>query len=134
MKKSDDFVSVFDAIFSSGINIVAAILDFIVVVALLFTGIIFSPLYLIVLFLLCLLACWVYSDADKRHSDCPFLWASFCFLICILGLPSYLVFRPDLSVKKKYDDSLSPVELCPHCGKYYRGRSKFCPNCGHELG
>ena len=129
MKKSEGFVNFLDNIFSSAINIVAAILDFIVAVVLLFSGIGIIPL-----FLLCLLAYWVYSDADKRHSDCSFLWASFCFLLCILGLPCYLVFRNDLPVKKKYDDSLSPVELCPHCGKYYHGRSKFCPNCGHELG
>jgi hypothetical protein len=26
-----------------------------------------------------------------------------------------------------------PVALCPHCGKYYEGTPKFCPNCGKAV-
>ena len=39
------------------------------------------------------LAIWVGTDAAKRGMRLPGLWATFVFLIWILGLPTYLIVR-----------------------------------------
>lgn len=85
------------------------------------------------LFFAFLLACWVYKDASKRKSDSAILWAILTFLLSVVFFPMYLVFRPDMPIERQKPMETYSVELCPHCGKYYRKPAKFCPNCGADV-
>ena len=48
------------------------------------------------------------------------------------NLQTILANNPQLVEKKPVQASL-PVSLCPHCGKYYEGTPRFCPNCGQPV-
>ena len=43
------------------------------------------------------------------------------------------VLARNLQLAAKPNPAEKPVALCAHCGKYYEGSPKFCPNCGHAL-
>ena len=104
------------------------------IVIIIFAGIFGGFPFFIGLSLAGIASCWVYMDAEKRNSEVPFLWALFTFGLLIIGLPAYLVFRPEMPEKKSSGRQTFRVVLCPNCGKYYQEPAKFCPNCGAEIG
>ena len=119
-------LSVFGEIFLYFTGIVIALLIGIVIMVFV------SPWYILGMFFAFLLGCWVYKDAKKRKSDVAPAWAIATFAMAIVFLPAYLVFRPDMPKNDSNLTATYAVELCPHCGKYYRKPAKFCPNCGAD--
>ena len=93
----------------------------------------FGPGFILGIFFAILAGCWVYKDARKRESRHAYAWAISTAALLIIFLPMYLVFRPDMPEKKSKAVETYSVELCPHCGKYYRKPAKFCPSCGADL-
>lgn len=43
---------------------------------------------------------WVYTDAKSRNMNYAWMWALLTFLIIIIGLPLYFIFRKPLTRKK----------------------------------
>ena len=85
-----------------------------------------------------LIACWVYSDATDRGSSSPVGWAAGVFLLLIVFLPLYFIFRPAKQVVVNTPvvintSSVGNPQLCKSCGKYFDGNPDFCPNCGTSL-
>jgi len=87
--------------------------------------------WLLVVFVLVIIGGWVYSDAKERGSSCSVLWAIGVMAMMIIFLPLYFICRPSKKVTVIVENKSS--SLCPHCGKYYEGNPKFCPNCGTAL-
>lgn len=81
-----------------------------------------------------LIALWVFSDATKRgkRDGEAAMWAIGTFLLCIVVLPAWLVLRPKSPLEARVT-VVQPPRLCIHCGKYYEGNPKHCPNCQHML-
>ena len=121
-----DILSVFGEIFLYAIGIGIAVLIN------LFIAVFVSPWFLLGAFFAFLIACWVYKDAKKRKSEVAIPWAIATFALAIVFLPTYLVFRPDMPKGESTLTATYAVELCPHCGKYYRKPAKFCPHCGAD--
>ncbi len=81
-----------------------------------------------------LVAMWVYSDAKKRgkSSGDATIWAVGTLLCCIPVLVVWLFMRPKLPLEARVI-IVQPPGLCIHCGKYYEGKPRHCPNCGQMV-
>lgn len=90
---------------------------------------------LIALFFLIFVSAWVYRDAVSRGltSGIAIVWAIAVFLIMIIALPLWLVFRPKAIVSPVVTTVSRSPSLCSDCGKYYEGSPTFCPNCGIKI-
>lgn len=89
--------------------------------------------WLFIVFVLVIIGGWVYSDAKERGSGYAVLWAIGVMAMMIIFLPLYFVCRPSKKLTIETIVANKPVTLCPHCGKYYEGFPKFCPNCGNSI-
>ena len=68
---------------------------------------------------------WAGLDAGKRGYSIAACWGwgAGVFLLLIIVLPIYLFSRPKLPA-----EIARGPQLCIHCGKYYEGNPRFCPN------
>ncbi len=83
------------------------------------------------------IAAFVANDARKR-GESPALWFIFVVGLAIVAVPVYFITRKPLLPQYRRDlpgtqpsQMVNPTpSLCPECGKYYAGKSAFCPHCG----
>ena len=53
----------------------------------------------------------------------------------VIALPALLVWvltGKKAPIQERMDTQKGNVSLCKECGKYYEGRTDFCPNCGKQ--
>jgi hypothetical protein len=81
------------------------------------------------------IAKWVYTDAVTRGNTngMAWFWSIGTFLLLIVFLPLWFIFRPSQSVSPVVHTIAHEPKLCSACGKYYEGTPAFCPNCGSEI-
>ncbi|MGE5558379.1 MAG: hypothetical protein ACM3WV_07160 [Bacillota bacterium] len=65
-------------------------------------------------------------DAEKRGMN-PWGWGIFVFLLCIIGLPVYLI------VRKPLLSDQGSTKNCPFCAETIQSDALKCKHCGSDL-
>jgi len=77
-----------------------------------------------------LVALWVASDARKRGCSRGTVigWFLGVWFLLILFLPLYLILR-----SRQPSPQREITQVCPYCGKLFKGNPVFCPYCEERL-
>ena len=77
---------------------------------------------------------WVASDAKKRglSRTAVFLWFLGVFFFLIVFLPMYLILR-GLNKSSPRRSKPEGLQVCPYCGRLFKGQTGRCPYCNREL-
>lgn len=94
-------------------------------------------------------AIWVYKDATSHGitaetgkkvsrfaGNDPGVWALLVFLLLIIYLPMYLIFRNRLIAASKpayISNAPEGQKSCPFCAELIKSAAKLCRHCGSKL-
>lgn len=83
---------------------------------------------------------WTVRDVTNRTGNILTQVFSILLIVLltpILGLPLYLLIRPQTTLAEKYYEDVGLAEdeclVCPDCEGEIREGQRFCPHCGSEL-
>lgn len=87
----------------------------------------------ILLFLLLVIAVWMYKDAEKRGKSGE-LWLIIGLLLPFIGLIIWLIVRPpEPSFYEKKAGKPETERACPSCGRNIPVDARVCPYCGKKF-